>query len=386
MKILISGGGLAGLTLAYWLNRYGFTPVVIEQAQGMRHDGYGIDFFGTGYDVASRMNLIDTLNDRKIPIEYIAYVNASGAIQTRMDIALMEKVMRGKYLALMHWTLEEVLYDAVKNDVEIRFGRTLKAVRQSANAVDVTFDDGSTETFDLLIGADGIHSNTRGLVFGPESQFSHYMGYYIVCAPVPDRYGIGRTWKNYTEPGRQVGAYCSSNEGDVIATFMYAAPDEGYIPRDQRLPRLRKVFADMGWVAQPMLNDIHDPSAIYMDTVTQIHMPIWSQGRVALVGDACGCMTLISGQGASMAFGGAYVLAEALHKHTDYQSAFRAYEQQMRPPIETRQKNARSFAKAFVPGSKWEMTVQRMIMNLVLRDAFIPVLRRQFGSESILSA
>lgn len=386
MKILISGAGLAGLTLAYWLHRYGFRPVIIEKARGLRRDGYGIDFFGTGYDVATRMNLIETLKTQQIPIEYIAYLEETGAIATKMDITLMEKVMRGKYMALMHWTLEETLYDAVKNDVDVRFGRTLKAVQQSAQAVNVVFDDDLTETFDLLIGADGIHSNTRALVFGPETQFSHYMGYTIACVPIPDRYRIGRAWKNYTEPGRQVGAYPSSKPGEVIATFMYQTPDEGYIPREQRLPRLQQVFAGMGWMTQDMLNDIHDPSAIYMDTVTQIHMPSWKEGRVALVGDACGCMTLISGQGASMALGGAYVLAEALHKLPDYQAAFRHYEQQMRPPIETRQKSARSFAKAFVPGSTWEMKMQRLVMNVVLRDAFIGLLRRQFGSESILSA
>jgi len=117
----------------------------------------------------------------------------------------------------------------------------------------------------------------------------------VACYALPDHYGIGPNWKNYAEPGRQAGAYCSSNEGEIITLFMYKAQDEGYIPREQRLPRLRQVFAVMDWITPQLLDNVPDPEAIFMDTVTQIQMPTWHQGRVALVGDACGCPTLISG-------------------------------------------------------------------------------------------
>ncbi|MEP7289534.1 MAG: FAD-dependent monooxygenase [Chloroflexota bacterium] len=385
MKILISGGGIAGLTLAYWLHNYGFTPVVIEQADGIRHDGYGIDFFGTGYDVASRMGLIEQLHNQAIPIQFVSYVDSKGKNIAKLDIALMEKVMKGNYIALMHWTLEESLYETIKNDVEIRFGCSLKAVQQNNDAVIATFDDGVTESFDLLIGADGIHSNTRQLVFGPESQFGRYMGYYVACYPLPDRYGIGQTWRNYTEPKRQVGVYCSNNEGQIITLFMYAANDNGPIPPEQRLSCLRQTFDGMGWITPQLLNDVNDSTKIYMDTVTQIHMPSWHQGRVGLVGDASSCLTLISGQGASMAMGGAYLLAQALRDNLHYEDGFCQFEKRMRPEIETRQKNARDFAKAFVPGSNVELIVQKLVMKLILRDLFIGVLRKQFGSESILN-
>jgi 2-polyprenyl-6-methoxyphenol hydroxylase-like FAD-dependent oxidoreductase len=165
---------------------------------------------------------------------------------------------------------------------------------------------------------------------------------------------------------------------------MYKTQDEGHIPREQRLPRLRRAFAGMGWVTQRMLDDVPDPDAIFMDTVTQIQMPSWYRGRVALVGDACGCPTLISGQGASMAMGGAYILAEALHEAGDYQDGFRRYEGLMQPYVESRQKNARDFAKAFVPQSQLGLMVQQVIMKLVLREAFTGLLRRQFGAESLL--
>lgn len=383
MRILISGGGLAGLTLAYWLHQYGFSPVIIEQSNGLRRDGYGIDFFGSGYDVAEQMGLIEQLQAQQIKIDYVGYVEQDGALVAKLDIALMRKIMDGRYLPLMHWTLEESLYQAIVEGVEIRFGRSLTAVTQTSDAVTATFDDGNRETFDLLIGADGIHSNTRDLVFGPESEFAHYLGYYVACYGVPDHYHIGRTWKNYTEPGRQVGVYCSDQEGELITFFMWEAPDEGNIPHGERLSRLRTFFEGMGWITPQLLADASD-GTIFMDTVTQIKMPQWYNGRVALVGDACGCMTLISGQGASMALGSAYILAESLRQNDDFTTAFRVYQNQVRPEIEMRQQKARDFAKAFVPGSELGLQVQKVMMKLLLRDAFKGVLRQQFSADSVL--
>jgi 2-polyprenyl-6-methoxyphenol hydroxylase-like FAD-dependent oxidoreductase len=202
MRILISGAGLSGLTLAYWLHKYGFTPVIIEQASRLRQDDYGIDFFGSGYDVAERMELIKVLQAQKIEAEYFGYVNKDGKLIAKIELNLMRKIMDGRYLPLMQGTLEKTLYRAVADHVEIRFGCSLTAVDQTDHGVAVTFNDGTRETFVLLISTDGIHFNTRSLVFGPESAFAHYMGYYVACYGLPDHYGIGRAWQNYTEPGR----------------------------------------------------------------------------------------------------------------------------------------------------------------------------------------
>ncbi|MEJ2750674.1 MAG: FAD-dependent monooxygenase, partial [Anaerolineae bacterium] len=135
MKILISGGGLAGLTLAYWLHQYGLTPVVIEQSDGLRRDGYGIDFFGSGYDVAEKMGLIEQLKTQPIKADYVGYVNENGKPIAKLEMDLMRKIMNGRYLPLMHWTLEEALYQAIADDVEVRFGRSLTAVSQPTDAV-----------------------------------------------------------------------------------------------------------------------------------------------------------------------------------------------------------------------------------------------------------
>ncbi len=385
MRVLIVGGGVAGLTLAYWLQQYNHSPLVIEQSAGLRRDGYGIDFYGTGYDVAERMGIIDRLAAQSIPMEYIAYVNRAGRPVATLRISLMRRVMYGKYLALMHPTLEEALFDALGGAVEVRFGLSVRDLDAAADAVSVTFTDGSRDAFDLVVGADGVHSATRKLVFGPEEQVSHYLGYTVASFALADRYGIGQSWKMYVEPGRMVGAYVSVHDGMMNTFFLYRQAEAERVARDERLPRLREVFAGMGWITSQLLGDASDSESIFMDAVCQIRMPIWHKRRVALVGDAAYCPTLISGQGASLAMGGAYLLAEALRDCDDYEAAILRYEARMMPYVRRQQQGAIALAKSFAPSSRIGVLAQRVLLKVVLRDAFRGLLRRQFGAESILS-
>ena len=387
MRILISGGGIAGLTLAYWLHHYDIPAVVLEQAPAIRRDGYAIDFLGTGYAVAEHMGIIGRLAAHQVPFDAILYVNKDGKPVARMDVALMRSLTDGKYMGLMHATLEEALYDALAGQVEVRFGRSLTHLVPGLDAVVATFNDGTSESFDLLIGADGVHSATRALVFGPADRFSHYLGYTIATYPLPDRYGIGptHTFQMYVEPKRMVAAYCTPQADELLIFFMYQTPQKEHVPREQRLARLREVFAGMGWRAGQFLADVDPATRVFMDAVVQIQMPHWHQGRVALVGDACDCPTLLSGQGASLAMGGAYLLARALHETLDYEAAFRRYEQQMYGFVQQQQKSGRSFAKSFLPSSPPGLFLQRAAMNLLLRPVFRSLLRRQFGAESLLA-
>lgn len=383
MRVLISGGGIAGLTLAYFLQQHGLTPVVIERASGPRREGYAIDFFGVGYEVAERMHLIDRLAREQIPFDVLAYMNAHDELLAKLDMALVQKITNGKYLGLMHRTLEEALYEALAGTVEVRFGRELLHVVQRSDAVEVTFNDGRTESFDLLIGADGVHSATRALVFGPENQFSHYLGYTIAGFPLADRYRIGRAWKMYLEPGRMVAALCTPQAEEIFTFFGYRSPAPEHLPREQRLPRLREVYAGMGWLTTHLLADVSPAENIFMDAVIQIQMPTWQQGRVALLGDACDCPTALSGHGASLAMAGAYLLAEALHDTTTYQEAFQRYAQQLRPYVQTQQRQARLFAAFFLPGTPLGLFVQQMLVKMLFRETFRAVLRREFSGPSL---
>jgi 2-polyprenyl-6-methoxyphenol hydroxylase-like FAD-dependent oxidoreductase len=387
MRVLISGGGIAGLTLAYWLHHYDIPAVVIEQAPAIRREGYAIDFLGTGYAVAERMGIIDELAAHQIPFDKFLYVNKEGKPVAEMDAALMRNLTKGKYLGLMHATLEEVLYDALAGQVEVRFGRSLTHVVDGPDGVVATFNDGTTESFDLLIGADGVHSITRSMVFGPETQFSRYLGYTIAVYLLADHYGISPThsFQIYIQPKRMAAAYCTDQPGQILIFFMYHSAQQEHVPRDQRLPRLREAFAGMGWLTDRFLADVDPTASVFMDTVVQIQMSTWHRGRVALVGDACDCPTLASGQGASLAMGGAYLLAQALHETADYGQAFQRYEQQLYGFVQEQQKNGRSFAKSFLPATPLGLVAQRAMMKVLLRPAFGGLLRRQFGAESLLS-
>ncbi|GAB3971539.1 FAD-dependent monooxygenase [Actinoallomurus acanthiterrae] len=384
MRVLICGGGIAGLTLAYWLRRRGMEPVVAERAPHGRLGGYGIDFFGTGYDVATRMGIIDQLTPHRLPVDSIDFIDASGRAGARLTAGLLDKIIQGPHLGLMHTALEGALLDVVQDDVEIRFGETISAVRDTGTAVDIDFAGGGAQRFDVLVGADGIHSRTRELVFGPEPRFARYLGVRLASYPVTDRYGWGRIRAHYTEPGRQSVVYPTGEENRLIALFLFRSPSGTSVLRAERLDLLRSVFRGMGWITPSLLADAPPSESVFMDTMTQIVMPSWHRGRVALVGDACGCMTMVSAQGVSMAMAGAYILAEELATQGDHIRAFTRYQAQMQEEVTRRQRNALVFARSLVPGTRAGLIAQGLANRLIMRKAFASMLRRQFGAQSIL--
>ncbi len=382
MRVLISGGGVAGLTCAYWLYRTGHTPVVVERAQAGPTGGYGIDLSGTGYTIADQMGILDQLAARQLRVGPVAFVDAADRITARLDRPLAEKVLRGPYLALMHTTLEEVLANAVRDKVEVRYQQSIGKVQQCDGGVAVTFADGTQDSFDALVGADGVHSRTRELVFGSELRWARHFGFSMACYPVPDITGLTDIRAHFTEPGRQTVLYPTDTAGTSIALFLYRARPHGSIPRSERGARLRTAYTGSGWHTPELLAHAPD-DGFFMDTLTQIEMPGWHRGRVVLIGDACGALTLTSAQGASVAMAGGYLLAKALAAHPlDHTAAFTAYEARLRPFVTERQRRARTFARGLVPATRTGQSVQRMVTRLVLRDTCAPLLRFGFGDTS----
>ncbi|GAA1567888.1 MULTISPECIES: FAD-dependent monooxygenase [Kribbella] len=383
MRVLVSGGGVAGLTCAYWLDQAGHTPVVVERGQAGPLGGYGIDFSGTGYDIAQRMGILGRLAERPLRSDSIAYVDASGRVVGRLDRPLAEKVLRGPYLALMHTTLEAVLADAVRDRVEVRHRQSIAEVEQD-NGVLVTFADGTQEEFDVLVGADGVHSRTRELAFGAESQWARHLGLTMACYPVPDIAGLTDVRTHFAEPGRQTVLYPTDNVGTSIALFLYRDSAPHHVARAERAARLRTIYTGSRWHTPELLAHAPDDD-LFMDTLTQIEMPRWHVGRVALIGDACGALTLASAQGASLAMAGGYLLAEALAKHLhDHAAAFAAYEARLRPVVTRRQRRTRSLARSLVPATHAGHEFQRAIARLILRENCASLLRRGFGNTSTI--
>ncbi len=386
MKILVVGAGPAGLTLAYWLHKNGHTPVVVEKAPDIRTAGYMIDFAGSGWDVAERMGVIPHLQAVSHPMSELVFKDTQDHTIARLPAAKLYNAWGGetRYLALDRRDLVETLYHAVEADVEIHFGTTLTAVCQSEEAVTVTFADGKQESFDLLIGADGIHSSVRTLVFGSEAEFGNYLGYYVAVfystALIPD---LPSNYLMHIEPGMQVGVLPLSPER-WLSIVIYKSEDTEHIPPEARLQTLKDHTRGVGWITSELLDAVTPDTPIFMDTVTQIEMPSWSSNRVALIGDAAYCLTLISGQGTSMAMAGAYFLAEALRQNTDYHAAFQHFEARLRPYIEKTQQKTRKFAPNFVPDSELRIRLTQWAIRLIDLPPVMRLVSKQLNVASII--
>ena len=384
-SVLISGGGSAGLTLAYWLHHHGLQPTIVEQAPQLRREGYAIDFAGSGWDVAERMNLIPALRQGQITAPYFIFKDGAGRTLARLPTAVFQRAFQDKMVQTMRPDLEAALYGTIRDTIPIRFSTSIQQIEQAPEQVAVTFTDGAQETFDLVVGAGGTHSNVRRLVFGDERQFARYLGYYFATFPVPNLDHFEEGAIICLEPDRQATVY-PDHHGGYTALLVYRAQDAGHIPATQRKELLEAHYAGAGWVIPQMIASITEETPVYLDSVTQIQMPRWSDGRITLVGDAAHCLTLISGQGASTAMGGAYILAEQLGKVEDYRAAFARYERRVRPFAEDKQRKARRFAKTFVPGSRLGVQLSYLTMKLMFTPLLARFIGKQFGFDSLLQA
>jgi 2-polyprenyl-6-methoxyphenol hydroxylase-like FAD-dependent oxidoreductase len=383
MRILIAGAGIAGLTLAFWLRKSGHQPVVIEKAPDIRTDGYMIDFGGTGWDVADRMGLIDGLKRKQQPISQIEYKGGGGATTAQLSLATFYKAANviDKFMVINRRDIVQVLYEAVQEQVSVRFGTTIESICQSDDGVAVTFEDGTTESFDILIGADGIHSSVRRLSFGEEERFAVHLGYHFAVFEVPRlAYDLGQTYQMYVEPGQQIGVYPYS-ASKWLVFVVQRSEDSAVPPLRERASRLRAQLSKDRWIIGDIAENLTGDTYVFMDTITQIQLPQWANNRVALIGDAAYCPSLVSGQGASMAMAGAYFLAQELGR-TEVHQAFRNYENRLRSHIEKIQKSARNFAPNFVPQS--HLRIQAI--NWVLRMAQVPLVSQFIGKQVVLES
>jgi 2-polyprenyl-6-methoxyphenol hydroxylase-like FAD-dependent oxidoreductase len=385
-RVLISGSGIAGLTLGILLKESGWDPLVVEKSPSLRIEGYMMDFFGTGWDVAERMGLTDEIRRLPRPIDTLAYVDSTGSPRfPPVPIDRIRQALNGNYAYLRRPDLERILYNrATAAGVPVRFGVQIDSLHEEGAGVGVRFSDGTSDAFALVFGADGVHSRVRELVFGPESQFDRFLGYYVAAFHFPRRDEESGTWvRMYEEPCRICWAYPLGPD-EMEAGFAFRHEDAGRIPRDKRLGFVKEMARGMGWIAEDILR-IRKPEPVYFDSATQIVMPSWHTDRIALLGDACGCLTLLAGQGSHMAMAGAYVLARELEKADgNHRIAFPAYENFLRPHIVKKQDEAVRTAKAFVPRSRFEMLYRYPLMRIAFSEFFIRRLFAGFGSESIL--
>jgi 2-polyprenyl-6-methoxyphenol hydroxylase-like FAD-dependent oxidoreductase len=382
LRIAISGAGVAGVALAYWLHRIGHTPTVIEQAPEFRTGGYMIDFWGVGYQVAKRMGLEEPIRAAGYQVESLHSVGSGGEVKAAVDVGVFRRMIGNDLTSLPRGDLAAAIYTSIQDKVETIFGDSITTIDEHSDGVRLTFEKTAPRDFDLVIGADGLHSNVHRLVFGPEENFERYLGC-KVAACVVDGYRPRDelVYVTYNTPGRQLGRFALRGDRTM---FLFVFRDEhdsaGIAPKDQ----LRNQFGDVGWECPDILAALDDVDDLYFDVVSQIRMDRWSYGRVLLVGDAAGCISLLGGEGTGLAITEAYVLAgELARAGGDYRCAFDAYEARLHPFIKSKQAGAVRYIPFFATRTRvglWFRNFAMRTMNFgPLAGVFAGSVRDEFA-------
>jgi 2-polyprenyl-6-methoxyphenol hydroxylase-like FAD-dependent oxidoreductase len=371
-NILISGASAAGPSLAYWLHHYGFNPTVVERAPALRAGGYAIDLRGAAVHVAERMGILADARKASTDLREVWFVDGKNQTVATMDANFGAGPGKAGDVELLRDDLAQILYAATKDTVNYIFGDSIASLAQHDEGVEVTFEHGASRTFDLVVGADGSHSNVRTLSFGEEARFSHYLGQHVAIFTIPNYLNLDRLWLMHYVPKKMAAIMQYGSRKHTRALLMFSSPKLDYDHRDveQQKNIVKKMFAEeAGWEFPRLLAEMRDASDFYFDDVSQIRMDHWSNGRVALVGDAACGPTLITGQGTSMAVVGAYVLAgELASAGGDYRKAFARYEHECRSYMEQNQQIALKAKEVRLPDT-WEAIEEQNALLRAMRAA-----------------
>jgi 2-polyprenyl-6-methoxyphenol hydroxylase-like FAD-dependent oxidoreductase len=381
-SILVSGAGIAGPALAFFLKAAGFEPTLMERAPAPRSGGYVIDFWGLGYEIAERMGLINDIHRVGYNVQELRIVNDRGRRVAGFGTKLFAELTGGRYVTLPRSELSRLLFEKVRDAVEVIFDEEIVSLDERSDGVRARLRRSGERRFDLVIGADGLHSTVRKLAFGSEPRFEKDLGYVVAAFEARGyRPRDEDVYLIYGQPGRMVGRF-TLRDDRTLFLFVFAASGAS-LPStvDQQKAALRQRYAAGGWECPSILAELDRATELYFDRVSQIRMRSWSQGRIALIGDAAFCISLLAGQGSALAMISAYVLAgELANAGGRYQQAFSNYEARLRPFFETKQRGAERFAGALAPMTSWGLSFR----NQVIRAFAIPGLAKLAVGREII--
>ena len=333
--VLISGGGIAGSALAHLLRERGFVPTVVERAPGPRRGGQAIDIRGAALDVMARMGLLERARRVRTRMRGMSVLDAEGReVERSTETTFSSGRLDSDDIELLRDDLVDLLHEHTRDGVEYVFGNSLTALEEDPHGVRADFAHGPSRTFDLVVGADGLHSAVRRLVFGPEEEFVRHLGVYVSVFGADNFLGLD-DWQVWVRDGDTgYGAMPVRDNTELRIAFGF---ESGPLDDDHRdTGRLRQLVVDrletMSWRGPELAKAAREAPDFHCDAVAQIHMERWSHGRTVLLGDAGYCASPMSGQGTSLALVGAHVLAAELGRAgEDHRTAFARYEERMRP-------------------------------------------------------
>lgn len=373
MNILISGASIAGPVLAYWLDRFGFTPVVVERTPRPRLGlgGHAVDLFAPAGEVMDRMALLPRLRAASVETSALRYEKANG---TAVEIDLRDisaAFADDRHLEIMRGELAAILQDATADRVEYRFGDSISALTEDEAGVEVTFDSGGTGRFDLVIGADGLHSTVRRLVFGPEAELAHHLGAYLAVGTLPNYRNLSTHTVLHNAVDRIAAMYPVAQTGEARAVFLFRRAGElDYNHRDIDAQRrlLRAEYRNERWEIPRLLDEMDRAEDFYLDSISQIHLDSWSRGRVTLVGDAGYAPGPAVGGGTTLAVVGAYLLARALADTGGArEAAFRVYEEQLGDYVRRCRAVAPGVLRRGIPRSRAQLLFSEAALRVLPR-------------------
>ncbi|MCX5200558.1 FAD-dependent monooxygenase [Streptomyces sp. NBC_00237] len=366
--VLISGASIAGPALALWLHRYGFVPTVVERAPELRSGGYKVDLRGTAVEVCKRMGIMDEVRAHSTDMQTGSYVDADNKTVGELPAEIFG-ARTGEDDEIMRGDLARILYDRTRDDVEYLFDDSIASLTEDEDGVLVTFENAPPRRFDLVVGADGMHSHTRRLTFGDEQQYRRHLGAYISIFTAPNDLNLDRHEAYHALPDKLVCAYSSRGQTTAKNMFVFASPELSYDHRDTAAQKrlLTDAFAaDRGWQIPRLLTNAAAADDFYFDSMSLIELDRWSKGRVVLLGDAAHCTSPASGQGTGLALIGAYTLAgELAAADGDFARAFAAYESHLRPGVEHTQTFARKFVGEMTMDRKWKIQLRLLMVRML---------------------
>jgi 2-polyprenyl-6-methoxyphenol hydroxylase-like FAD-dependent oxidoreductase len=387
VRVVVNGAGIAGTALAYWLRRMGHEVLLVERAPALRTGGHVLNLWGVGYDAAEKMGLLPRLGELRYSADELRMVDRDGRTRGGYPSRVLVDLTRGRIATLARGDIATAIHELLDSQVETIFGDSIAAIEDTGDGVRVDFEHAPPREADLVVGADGLHSRVRRIVFGEDARFERPMGCHVAAFEVAGyRPRDDRLYVAHSAPGRYIARFPVRD--DRMLFFMLCRDEHlGHVPRAdpaERKAALARAFSGMGWECPAILSALAGAEDLYFDSISQIRMDRWTKGRVALLGDAAACPSLIAGEGAGFALAEAYVLAGEIGGHPhDIGRGLASYEARIKPFVERKQKSAERLVPSFVPKTAFGVRVRDFSTLLMRAPVFPRLLMGRYLSDDM---